>query len=188
MAVTVGNITKYIGAGNIYTGCTRPADAAPLVHTAGVPAGGTDVGATQGAATLVMHSNIALVDIEQVYGGVAPHMTTEDASLQFTALEATYANLQLALQQGTGSTSGGVNLIKFGGKTAVTTTCVAVSSARTDVPTKYVIGMLYQGASMDGVTLPFQRGTERKLQIKFSGIPDPTYLAGNQMGQYYEDV
>jgi hypothetical protein len=101
MAVTVGNITKYMNFGRVYVDMDVPADVTAMTLTGGVPAGyhTRDVGATQGATTVTGKPTIALVDIEQAYGGVAPHTTLDAMSIAATLLESTWRNLELAIQQ-----------------------------------------------------------------------------------------
>src|SRR5690349_3155065 len=119
MAANLTTIQRYTLGGHIYFGVTTPANKTLMTHTAGVPTGGTDAGATVGVATAEYRPTIQMTDIEQVFGMVAPRMTAEDMTLKFTVVEATYTNIGLALTTGTQSTDGSNNIIKYGGKTAI---------------------------------------------------------------------
>lgn len=187
MAVSVTTIQRYTVGGTVYTGVTKPADFTPLGETAGVPPGGTDVGATTGVATFDYKPTINMTDIEQVFGMVAPRLTTETATLKFTAIEATYLNLALAAQMATPSTDGSHNILKVGGRTDITPQTVAIIAKNADSGLYHWI-CVYNAVSMAGLTLAVKRGEPRQVAVELTAIPDVTRSAGDQMFQYFEEV
>src|SRR3954471_4139801 len=101
MPPTIANINKYAAGARVYVFPDTPADGALMTHVAGVPTGyGTrEVGATIGVATFEYKPTVALTDVEQFFGQVAPRLTAESATLKVTLAEASVDNLELALQQ-----------------------------------------------------------------------------------------
>jgi hypothetical protein len=77
MTANLAAINKYAAGARVYVFNDTPADGALMTHTAGVPAGyGTrELGATIGAATFEYKPTVALTDIEQYFGQVAPRLT-----------------------------------------------------------------------------------------------------------------
>lgn len=187
VAVDTSYIVKHFSNAKIFTGVTAPADGAVLALTGGAPASGVDIGATQGEATFMYQSKIETVDIEQAYGGVAPHAVSEEVHIRCTMLEHTYANMLRALSQGTGSTSGGVNKIELGGKTAVTGFCVAMV-AKHDTEALYDVAVIYDAVQMAPVSFDVKRGQERKIQLDLTGRAVPARAVGDQIAQWLEGV
>jgi hypothetical protein len=101
MTANLAAINKYAAGARVYVFNDTPADGALMTHTAGVPAGyGTrELGATIGAATFEYKPTVALTDIEQYFGQVAPRLTQESATLKVTLGEASADNVELAFQQ-----------------------------------------------------------------------------------------
>jgi hypothetical protein len=101
MSINPTNIRRYAAAGRLYVFADKPADTAFLAHTAGVPAGyhTREVGGTIGAATFEYRPSIGLTDVEQFLSPIAPRLQNEQATLRATLAEASYRNLELALQQ-----------------------------------------------------------------------------------------
>lgn len=101
MTANLTNINRYAGGAHLYVFADQPADGALMTHVAGVPTGyGTrELGATTGPATFTYKPTVALSDVEQFFGQVAPRLTTETATLACTMAEAAVANLELAMQQ-----------------------------------------------------------------------------------------
>jgi hypothetical protein len=173
--------------GSIYKAVTKPADFTEMAHTAGVPAGGTDVGATVGAATFEYRPTISMTDIEQVFGMVAPRLTTETATLRFTTVEATYLNLALAAQMATASSTGSHNILKVGGGTGITPQSVAIIAKNADSNLYHWV-CIYNAVSMDGLTVAYKRGEPRQVAVTLTAIPDVTRSAGDQMAQYFDEA
>jgi hypothetical protein len=186
-AINQTTITRNIGPASIYVDCTAPASFLPMTHTTGVPTGGRDVGATTGQSTFKYQATIEGIAAEQVGGMLAPHMTSEDASITCTILEVTYQNLLVALGQGVGTTTGGVNRIGLGGTFNVPTRCVCLVAKASDQNT-YDLVTLYQAASLSGVTLTKKRGQPEQVQVTFTGIPDSSRTVGDQLGQFVDDT
>lgn len=101
MAVSTTNIQRYMFPANLYVFMDKPADLANMAHTGGIPDGAHTyhVGATTGEAVFEYRPTIATVDIEQAFGGVAPHMTAESATIRATLSEAVWRNVEIAMSQ-----------------------------------------------------------------------------------------
>jgi hypothetical protein len=187
MAVSVTQVQRYTVGGSIYKGVTKPADFTLMTHAAGVPTGGTDVGATTGVATFEYKPTISMTDIEQVFGQVAPRMTAESATLKFTCVEATYLNLAMAAQMATPSTDGSHNILKVGGRTDITPQCVAIVAKNADSGLFHWV-CIYNAVSMDGLAIGYKRGEPRQVSVTMTAIPDVARSVGDQLAQYNEET
>jgi hypothetical protein len=181
-------ITRNIGPASVYVDCTAPAVwTAIALGAGGVPTGGRDLGATQGESGLRYVPNIEGVEIEQVRGMVAPHVTGEEIEISCTVMERTYDNLLVAFSQGTGSTSGGKDKISVGDKSDVPLRCVALVARSADQDT-YDVALLYQAYVSSGLNLAYKRGEARGVPITFRGVPLHSRAVGDHLGQWLEDV
>jgi hypothetical protein len=101
MTANLAMINRYAAGARLYVFADVPADGALMTHTAGVPAGFAtrELGATVAASGFEYKPAIALTDIEQFFGSVAPRLTGETATLKATLGEASAENVELALQQ-----------------------------------------------------------------------------------------
>lgn len=187
MTASITQVARYTTAGNVFVGCTTPADQVIMDHVAGVPTGGVDVGSTIGESTVEYRPTIATVDIEQAFGGVAPRLTAEACTLKFTAGESTNANIKTAMQQATSTSDGGHNYLTAGGKTGVTGQTVAIISKQADTP-QYNWVCVYNVVSMDGVSLSFKKSATRQIAITFTALADPTRSVGDQLFQVVEEA
>lgn len=187
MSVDTNNIQRYMFPGNLYVGVTKPADTANMTHTLGVPTGGTHVGATTGEAVFEYRPTIATVDIEQAFGGVAPHMTAETATIRATISEPTLSNVRLAMQQGTYAAGGGYQKLMMGGLTTVSVQAVCLIGKEAD-RTKYVWALLYAAYASEGVARRMKKGEPATIPVTFTGLPDTSRTAGDQLAQYVEEV
>jgi hypothetical protein len=185
--VAVSDLKRFIGAGEIYTDCTKPAANTNIALTAGVPAGGTSVGLTSGPATLEYKPEFKGVEIEQTYGEVAPRVTKESVTLKFKCAEATYAKIALALQTGTqraASTPTGT-FYTVGGKDFFDTQCITLVSPfdNGSGTTWYEWVCLYDALSVDGLKLEYKHGETRMIEVTLTGYSDPTRPVGDQLFQ-----
>lgn len=190
MVATINStlISRNIGPADIYVDCTVPAANTPMALAAGgIPTGGRHVGATQGEAVLNYTPTLETIQIEQVSGGVAPRMTAEVGEITFTMLERDYQNMLLAIGQGTGTTSGGVNLITFGGKRAVTPRCIVLVAKSSDEDT-YDVAVLYQAINMAGASRVFVKGGTPGIQCTFQAVQVFSRPEGDRGGQLLDDV
>lgn len=193
MAINTVNIQKYMNYARVYVGCSLPPPGTSFLayDSLGVPSGGTDVGATQGEAKFTYKATIEGVDIEQSTNPVAPHITTEEATITFTVAEATAANIYAAIGAGGvyGTTATGPT-IRFGGITASSGTCVALVGEQATSPGKYYGGMLYTAVNDAGLERTFKKGKESVISFTFKSFPTTTDLgrpAGEQLGQWAEE-
>jgi hypothetical protein len=187
MAVSTTNVRRYTTAGNVYFGVTKPADRVLMTHTAGVPTGGTDVGATIGAATFEYRPTINTTDIEQAYGGIAPYVGSESATLRFTCAEATYQNIQRALQQASYASDADQDVLKVGGNPDVVATCVAIISRHAD-QARYSWACAYSVVSMEGGSIPYKRGEPRQIAVTLNLLADVDRTIGDQLFQIVEEA
>lgn len=190
MAVTEANLLRKIKGGNIYTGCTLPTAYGAPTLTAGVPAGGTDIGATMGEATFTYNATIETVEIEQTTSRVAPHVTEEEIGLSFTIGETTAANLRIALSQTfVASVVSGDNtysVMHLGGFIDVTGSCVAVVAEKSNVPGQFYGGMIYNAYIADAVNVPHKRSEVQTVEVTLAGSALLTRSDGDRLGQYFD--
>lgn len=189
MAVVIGTTTIYrniIGA-DMYVNCTAPASFTTMPHVAGVPGGGTHVGALQGEVGCTINSTISVVETEQTLMGIAPYISEQRARIEATMLELTYANLLRIIQQGTGSTAGGINSITVGGNVTVVPMCVAVVGqlAGTNQYTEFVI---YGACQQESLSMDKGRATVPTVKVTFEGYMDMTRTPGDRLCQVAVDA
>jgi len=194
MPISVSSIEKYINFARVYVGCAVPPPGKSMFTyaTNGVPSGGIDVGATQGESKFTYKPTIEGVDVEQAPVEVAPHITKEECTIEFTCLEATAARIKDALGSGAVSgTDGTSTVIRFGGITAVTGQAVALVAEQATNPGKYVGCMIYNAVNDAGLERTFKRGKETLVKFTFKGMPSTADLnrgAGEILGQYAEQT
>lgn len=191
MAVTVANIEKYIAEGRVYIGATLPTTGNAPTLTAGVPASGTDVGATQGEAKFTYKAAVEIVEIEQAFTGVAPHITAEEATIELTVAEATAAQIKNAMGQTFVRTVGTASVVSVGGQIPISGASICIVSPIRGVASKYCGAMLYNAYSDAGLELSFARGAVRLVKMTFKAFLDDTLLArdvGDRLGQYFDNV
>ena len=198
MSLSIQNIEQYIAPGRIYVGAQVPAPLHSLgepahLSSSGVPSGGVDVGATQGEAIYRYSATVETVDIEQSTFGVAPHVTAEEATLEFTVAEATAENIKRAIGQTFlrdfthGSKTGKV--MSIGGLTAVTGTSICIIAEKKKDPGHYVGAMLYNAYNEAGLERRFKRGEATLVHMTFRAVATEDLLerpAGDQLGQLFE--
>jgi hypothetical protein len=202
MAANVQNI--HIGQGEIWVGGTAPTAGTDLTDpNAGTPtvlntmatgftaptSGGTYVGFTNGQANLSYKPTYYMVETEQAFAEVAIVPTGEEATLRFTALEITYANIANAYGQAvTRVTTPGPpisNAVMVGSKATVSTK-VAVLCSRKRSGTGYYILTLYSAYSFAGAELPFVRREDTKIATELRCLADLTRPIGDQLFQLVE--
>lgn len=188
------------GPGKLWLDVSVPASGSRLViNAAGDPTSGTPtfVGATEGAATVVLAPKLEQIEADQVAGPIDVVMTGEAESIEVTLKESDLAKLKRFIVHGTFSSGTDTNLpagsqtyeeISFGGVLAIPKTSVAVISPRRDASSKYVVSQLYQAYQAEAIQLPFQRGKETTYKVKFDALADTTRAAGDQVGKIYRQT
>lgn len=192
------DVTKiHIGQGDVWLGGTAPAAGGDLTDptTSAVnsmaslftapTSGGTAVGFTNGPATLTYKPTYYLVETEQAFSEVIVTPTSEECSLDFVMLEASYTNLANAMGQATTATGAGVNKVYVGSKSTVTTNLLVLNS-RKRTGTGYYILTVYQTYSMDGVALNFERRKETQNKVTMRALANTARPVGDQLFQLVE--
>ena len=198
MAATVANI--HIGQGEVWVGGTAPTGGTDLTDpTAGTPSavnamassyaaptsGGTYVGFTNGAASLNYKPTYYMVVTEQAFSEVVTIPTNEEASLAFTMVETSYANLQTAIGQGKARTVVGppaYDAIYVGSASVISTKVVSVLSRKRS-GTGYYLATLYSAYSMEGINLSLDRRAESKIPTTMRCLADVSRPQGDQLFQ-----
>jgi hypothetical protein len=189
MAVTEANLLRKIKGGNVYTGCTLPTAYGVPTLTAGVPAGGTDIGATIGETVFTYNASIETVEIEQTTSRVAPHVTNEEVQMTFTIGETTADNLKVALSQthvATVVNSGTYSVLHLGGHIDVTGNCVAVVAEKSNQPGLYYGGMIYNAYIAGAVNVSHKRSQVQQISVTLAGSALLTRSDGDRLGQYFD--
>jgi len=183
----------HIGAARIFLGVTPPASGTPPTltgHTAGVPATGVEVGYTRDAATFTYKQNKQEIQAEQSLNPVDVFVTTEEAQIEFQALEHTYNTLKTAFDN-IGTVTDGAKDLFYGGDgsglLSVTTQCVVLTSIQRQAPTKYEVLTLYKVYNVEGIAIGYQRTTEAMYKITLKALVDTTRNLGDRIFQFYRE-
>ena len=201
MAANVQNI--HIGQGEIYVGGTAPTGGTDLTDpNAGTPtvlntmatgftaptSGGVYVGFTNGAATFSYKPTFYLVETEQAFAEVAVVPTAEEASLKFTALEVTYANLATVYGQVTSrvTATGTLSNAIFGGSKSIVSTKPAVLMSRKKSGIGYYLLTLYNAYSFAGGDVPFVRREDTKIAVELRCLADLARPQSDQLFQFVD--
>jgi hypothetical protein len=187
MAVTEANLKKFVGFGRVYINSTAPSSFGSPTLTAGVPAGGEDMGATIGASEFHYNANVQTFEIEQATMGIVPIVQNEEAWAVVKLAESDYTNLRYYMQT-FARTVGSREVLHVGGQIDVTGRNLSVVAEMPSAPGKYYGFMLYS-AYVDGeVTMPIKRGdTGKVVEVTFRAAADTTRDLGDQLGQWFED-
>jgi len=194
MAISITNIEQYIAPGRVYVDAVVPAPLASVGETLsadGVPSGGIDVGATTGEAVFRYSATIETVDIEQSTVGVAPHVTAEEATLEFSVAEAVAQNIKRAIGQTFLRDVTGGKVLSFGGLTSVTGTSVCVVAEKQKAPGKYTGAMIYAAYNEAGLERRFKKGEATFISMTLRGVITSDLLdrpEGDQLGQVFEQT
>jgi hypothetical protein len=195
---TASNI--HVGQGEVWIGGTAPAAGSnPTDPTAGTPSeanamttnfaapvsGGTNVGFTQGPATITYRPTYYMVETEQSFAEVVSFPTAEEASFSFTTLEASYQNMANAIGQGKTRTVVGPPAfdVIYVGSNSVLQVSVVTLMSRHRSGTGYYIATIYQGYSMEGIAANFTRREEARFPITMRALGDVTRPVGDQLFQ-----
>lgn len=191
MAQSPTNI--HIGAARIFLGVTAPASGTPptlLGHTDGVPATGTEVGYTQDASTFSYRQNKQEVQAEQSLNPVDVFVTTEEAQLEFNAMEHVYNTLKAAFDN-VGTVDDGSKSLFYGGDGGglvnVTTQCVALTSRIRTAPTKFEVLCLYKVYNVEGMAISYQRTAVAVYKVTLKALVDTTRNLGDRIFQWYRE-
>lgn len=188
MALTPGRI--HGGAARIFVGVTAPATGTPptlMGHTDGVPASGSDLGATQGDSILRIKATKKPIEIEQSLAAVDVLTIAEMAEIEFTCLEHVHVQIQRAMDNVGVVSDGAKDLYYFGNGTSILaprTEAVMITSRQRNAPTKFIVTVLYKCFFDSGLELPFRRQGESVFKHKVIALADVTRNAGDQMGQH----
>lgn len=183
----------HIGAARIFVGVTPPATGLPptlLTHVDGVPTTGTEVGYTRDAATFTYKQNKQEIQAEQSLNPVGVFVTTEEAQIEFTAMEHIYNTLRIAFDN-VGMSNTDARALFYGGDGGglvdVLTHCVALTSRiRTD-PTHFEVLCLYNVYNVEGIVMPYQRTTEAMYKITLKALVDGNRVLGDRIFQWYRE-
>lgn len=189
MALTPGRI--HGGGARLFVGITAPTTGTPptlMGHTDGVPASGTDVGATEGDTTFRYKAEKKSIPAEQSLADVDVMTISEMAEFEFTAKEQTYVTLQRAFDNiGTVSDSSkelfyagnGTNIL------APRTEAVMLTSRQRNAPTKFIVTVIYKAFSVNGYEMPFKKNGESVFKVLLRGLADTSRDAGDQLFQHF---
>lgn len=189
MAQNVDNI--HIGAARIWLGVTAPASGTPptlMAHTNGVPATGTEVGHTEGAATFSYRSTKELIPSEQAFSPVGVFVTDELCQLVFRAQERVYQVLKAIFDQIGTVTDSSKDLFYAGGQAfQPLTQAIMLTSKRRDVAAKWEVLVMYKAINMEGAEIPYGKATRSTYQITLRGMADTTRTEGDQVFQWFRE-
>lgn len=188
MALTPGRI--HGGAARLFVGVTAPVTGTPptlMAHTDGVPASGTDVGATQGDTILRVKATKKAIEAEQSLAPVDVMTISEMSEIEFTCLEHVHVAILRALDNVGTVSDGSKDLYYWGNGTSILaprTEAVMITSRQRNAPTKFIVTVLYKVFFDNGLELPFKRNGESMFKHKVIALADTARNAGDQVGQH----
>lgn len=179
MPITVANIA--FGPGTLFTGATLPGPGLQPTFTAGVPAGGTDVGATL-SAMFTIKPELEPIMVEQSLIPVDAHAKRIEISLEVEIAE---MNLDRLLEHlAAGATLAGTSPNQFiqGGQVATPTFLTGVTLVQRDRvnPTRVSYVMLYRSVCPDGVQIAYAREKITSYKVRFLALADLARAVGDQ--------
>jgi hypothetical protein len=184
-----------IGPARIWTGGTAPASGIPptlqVIDANGVPSTGTEAGYTTNPANFTYKQDKKPIIVEQSLNPVDVYVDTETCSLQFEAMERTYATLLLAFDNVNTVLDANKQLFYGGDATAlqsVFTTCVVLTSRQRLATTLFEVLVIYKAYSMDGILLPYTRTKESTYKVTMTGLIDVTRVVGDRLFQWRRQI
>ena len=197
------NVTKpadgalLLVSGNV-SGATDQRVYGPVLYTIS----GTMVGSTIGTSTMTYKPTFVDVMVEQSVSIVEKVLNTESASVQAAIAELSAENMQqtapgsywnqpvATVTSTTDPLQAGqtAHKLAIGGLRLVAPQCIAFISANRRIglstgPFSYTL-CGYNAVSVDGFTLPFERGKETVYSTKFDFIGDTSRSIGDQLLQF----
>lgn len=172
---------------------TAPATGTPptlLTHTDGVPATGTEAGYTEGPATFTYKQNKQNIEAEQSLNPVDVFITTEEAMLEFTAMEHVYNTLKTAFDNVGNVDDASKTLFYAGDGTAllsVTTQAVALTSRIRTATTKFEILVLYKVYNAEGITVGYTRAGVATYKVTLRAMIDGARNAGDRLFAWHRE-
>lgn len=192
MAIDVTKIE--VGASRIFAGITNPTTGTPptlMGHTDGVPASGTDIGATEGDCVFTFVAEKTEIMSEQYLAPVDVYVGSEMASLTFQMKEHNYTAMKLAFDN-VGSVSDANKILFYGGGgtsiLAPTTQAIMFTARRRSAPTKFFVGVIYKAYSIKGYAAPFSKKNTSMMNVEIRGLVDTSRNAGDQMFQFFREI
>ncbi len=180
----------HVGPGRIFVGVTAGASGTPptyITHTDGVPSTGDQIGHTDG--DLIFRYNLAREDLmtAQSLSPVDAFSTSEEAEVEFTAMEQTFVALREAFQDAAGEDVAGGEAFYFGGGNSILNpikrTIFCAARERNDTG-RFVVVVLYAAYRAEGLEMPFRKGSATTYKIRLRATCDSTRTAGDQLGYY----
>jgi hypothetical protein len=153
----------------------------------GVPTTGTEAGYTTGPAQFMYKQEKKPIDVEQSLNPVDVYVSTETCSLQFEAMERTFATLQLAFDNVASVNDANKHLFYGGDATAlqsVFTTCTVLTSRQRINTTLFEVLAIYKAYSVDGIALPYTRTKESTYKVTMQGLIDISRVVGDRLFQW----
>jgi hypothetical protein len=176
------------GPARIWLGMTAPASGIPptwALHTAGVPATGTEVGFTDGDAVFRKNKTTFEINAEQAMGPIAVGLSGEIVEVEFTALERVYTTLQAGFDNA-GTVNDVTRMGFYGGgmQYPIRTQTVFMSSLRPNQAGKYEISMIYKAYNTSGIETSYRKGAGSMVKMVLRGLQDTTRSVGDQLYQF----
>jgi hypothetical protein len=188
MAVNSNQI--HTGPARVYIDVTAPASGTPptwMSHTNGIPATGTDAGATLGDTVFTWTPEYTDLEAEQVMGTIDKFVSKESATIEFEAEERTYALIKRAFGN-IGAVDDGTRMGFYGGGGGsilqTTYTTIFLSSPRRDLAAKYEILVAYKCINAAGIPLTYARSKPSTYKMTFQCLPDTTRSVGDMTFQF----
>lgn len=180
--------------GRIFVGVTNPTTGTPptwMTHTAGVPATGTEIGLTDGDTMFEVVTKKTEIMAEQSYTAVEVYLDSESMKVSFNCQESNFTALKAAFDAVGSFSDSSKEGFYFGTGTGGFTPrkqSVFISAPHRDDPTKYTIALFYRAYSAKGFNYLFSRTKKGMFSVELVGLADLTRTAGDQVGQFYQEI
>lgn len=191
--MALDNTKIHQGPARIFLGVTAPTTGTPptpLTHTAGVPGTGTEVGHTEGDATIKYLLDKDEITSEQVLAPVDVVAKAEMFSIEFVCQELTYNTLVTAFDNVGTVDDVSKSLFYAGGGTAVLspkTQCVVLTSIQRNAPTKFIVTTAYKVYSAQGFEFSVSRSKKSTYKMKLIGLADMSRNDGDRLFQFFRE-
>jgi len=190
----------YQGPGDLWLIDPAPTDAAvrvtldptTLTPDSTAHANAKHLGATAGEISFTVTPKIGFIRMDQVDAAVDVFVESLEAKIEAEMNQSEMQKLARALGIGTylgdGVPPTSWKQVTFGGTDQPPAICIAAIAKKRSDTTKAAVACLYKVQSMGGIDITMSRKKASTYKVSFSGLLDPTRIAGKQIGVFHEMI
>lgn len=185
MALNPNQIT--VAPARIWVGGTAPVTGQFVsVNSQGVPStGGTEVGFTNGPATVTVTGEVLEVMAEQALSAVRVLQTSEEATVNFTMKELGVQLIANILRDANYSTVGQAKRVTGGGGQCIDPQVVTLV-ALDPCLAFYNVFVFYRAYLESDFAIPFAKAEETMIEVTLKGLSDTNRPTGDQLYQWVQ--